>query len=134
MVWSNCSLEGSFHADYWFVSPFCANHAMLMNQIKCIDQSLNSSILSKLSPTSINKTGHVAVRPTLQLRDTQFDNIFAIGDVTDAKKQRNSRSAVEQAEIAAKNVVNSITGKELLTYNAQWWEVGIDLTLGLVCI
>lgn len=45
---------------------------------------------------------------------------------------RNSRSAMQQAEVAADNVLNSIERRRMVEYVPQWWERGIDLTLGLV--
>jgi NADH dehydrogenase FAD-containing subunit len=100
--------------------------------IRCVGQKPNSSILTNLSPSSIASTGHIAVNPNLQIRDPTFANIYAAGDITDAKEQRNSRSALEQAAVVAKNIVASIEGRSLIGYSPQWWETSIDLTLGTV--
>lgn len=39
---------------------------------------------------------------------------------------------MEQAEIGAKNGINLINGKSLVHYKPAWWEIGVDLTIGLV--
>lgn len=61
-----------------------------------------------------------------------MNNIFAAGDVVERNEARNGRSASEQAHVVAQNIVRTIKGKPLLTYNPQWWEAAIKLTLGLV--
>jgi NADH dehydrogenase FAD-containing subunit len=111
---------------------YYAGHPLLIIQIKCIGQYPASSILTNVLPLSITKTGYVSVRPTLQIRDDTLHHIYAIGDITDAAKQRNSISAMMQAEVATMNIINSIRGEDLIEYIPQWWEVGINLTLGLV--
>jgi hypothetical protein len=49
-------------------------------------------------------------------------------------RQKNSRAALDQATIAAGNVINIIKGKALLEYVPQWGESSINLTLGLVSL
>lgn len=72
------------------------------------------------------------MRPTLQLADSKYSNVFAAGDVVDINEARNGRSAVEQAQIVAQNIVRAIKHQELLEYQPKWWERAIKLTLGLV--
>lgn len=72
------------------------------------------------------------MRPTLQLADSKYSNIFAAGDVVDINDARNGRSAVEQAQVVAQNIVRAIKHQELLEYQPKWWERAIKLTLGLV--
>jgi NADH dehydrogenase FAD-containing subunit len=74
------------------------------------------------------------VKPTLQIQDDEIKNIYAAGDIAEAGGYGNSRSTMEQAEVAAGNIVLAIKGKPLVEYHAQWWEGGIDLTLGLVSL
>lgn len=72
------------------------------------------------------------MKPTLQIEDDELRNVYAAGDVAEAGGYGNSRSTMEQATVVADNIVLAIKGKPLTEYHAQWWEGGIDLTLGLV--
>ncbi|KKY25734.1 putative mercuric reductase [Phaeomoniella chlamydospora] len=99
--------------------------------IKCTGQKAASDILSDLSPSSISRTGEIKVRKTLQIADEKFSNIFAAGDVIESIRNKNSRTAMMQAHMVAENVLHAIKSQSLSEYTAQWWEAGIDLTLGL---
>lgn len=77
----------------------------------------------------------------MQLADADeiHGNIYAIGDVIElddgSSTARNARSATEQAEIAATNIVRCIKGQrqKQIHYRPQWWEGGTKVTMGLVC-
>lgn len=88
--------------------------------------------MAELAPGAISKSGYIKVKPTLQIGDDRFSNVYAVGDVAETNGYGNSRSTMEQAEVAARNVVLSIKEKPLVEYHPQWWEGGIELTLGLV--
>ncbi|OAA77917.1 FAD-dependent pyridine nucleotide-disulfide oxidoreductase [Akanthomyces lecanii RCEF 1005] len=101
--------------------------------INCTGQKPNSSILSTLSPTSISSSGYIKVKPTLQLLDENFQNIYSCGDVTDTDVPTpNARSAMQQSVVAAENILLAIEGKAPEhEYRHNWPESLIKLTLGL---
>jgi apoptosis-inducing factor 2 len=101
-------------------------------QIKSTGQGFASSLISRLTPTSISASGGIDILPTLQVKDPNFRNIFAIGDVVDFGRHLNSLSACFQADTAARNIVSAIAGSKMREYSPQWWENGIKLTLGIV--
>ncbi|PWY67137.1 FAD/NAD(P)-binding domain-containing protein, partial [Aspergillus sclerotioniger CBS 115572] len=47
--------------------------------VKCVGQRPNSGLVQEWSPLSVSETGHVRVRPTLQIADEAFDCIYAAG-------------------------------------------------------
>ncbi|PLB52193.1 putative mercuric reductase [Aspergillus steynii IBT 23096] len=98
---------------------------------KCIGQRPNSALIQALSPKSVSSSGHIRVRPTLQLADSTFDRIYAAGDVIELNCIRNARSAFEQARFVANNIVCSIRSKKQAEYRYGWWEGATKLTLGL---
>ncbi|KAI9934572.1 hypothetical protein ASPWEDRAFT_643910 [Aspergillus wentii DTO 134E9] len=98
--------------------------------IKCTGQTPNSSLLSSFSPSSISPSGHIKVRPTLQLSDTRYSHIYAAGDVIDMGNI-NGYGAVQQAQIVAQNIVSAIKKQEQREYRPQWWEGISKLTLGM---
>ncbi|KAK1139224.1 hypothetical protein N8T08_001154 [Aspergillus melleus] len=98
---------------------------------KCIGQRPNSALIQALSPKSVSASGHIRVRPTLQLADSTLDRIYAAGDVIELNSIRNARSAFEQARYVANNIVASIRSKKQAEYSYRWWEGATKLTLGL---
>ncbi|KAJ3499262.1 hypothetical protein NLG97_g465 [Lecanicillium saksenae] len=101
--------------------------------INCTGQKPNSSILSTLSPNSISSSGYIKVKPTLQLVDEKYQNIYSCGDVTDMDVPTpNARSAMQQSVVAAENILLAIDGKvPKHEYQHTWPESLIKLTLGL---
>ncbi|BCR89940.1 NAD(P)/FAD-dependent oxidoreductase [Aspergillus chevalieri] len=95
--------------------------------VKCIGQKPNSNLLS----SSVSPSGHIQVRPSLQLADPSLGSVYAAGDIIDRDIIKNGRAAIEQAQIVAQNIVRQIQGKQLVTYQAQWWEGATKLTMGL---
>jgi apoptosis-inducing factor 2 len=95
---------------------------------------VESSLLADLSPQSIASSGAISVRPTLQIKDTEFDNIYAIGDAVNFQRSLKSPSAMLQGRVAAYNIVAAISGHSMQTYTPEWWESTIELTLGIVSI
>jgi NADH dehydrogenase FAD-containing subunit len=86
---------------------------------------------------SISKeTSHVLVRPTLQIVDARFPNIFAAGDVAASGGPKMARAGYMQAHIVADNILSLIKGaKRLKVYKPmRWLEGSITLTLGKVCL
>ena len=73
------------------------------------------------------------MRPTLQLTDPAYQNVFAIGDVADTKNQKSARRAVQHAHVVAENIARLAAGgadAELSEYSQVPWR--ICLSLGLV--
>ncbi|TQV99344.1 mercuric reductase [Cordyceps javanica] len=101
--------------------------------INCTGQTPNSSILATLSPTSISPAGYIKVKPTLQLMDARFPNIYSCGDVTDTDVPTpNARAAMQQSVVAAENILLAVEGKAPQhEYRHSWPESFIKLTLGL---
>ncbi|KAI8627489.1 FAD/NAD(P)-binding domain-containing protein [Xylariaceae sp. FL1651] len=101
--------------------------------VKCAGQKPNSKLITELSPSSITATGHVLVKPTMQIKDDSLPNVYVCGDLAETHTPNpNSRSAMVQAIVAADNVVLAIEGYEPThIYRPQWIEGLIKLTLGL---
>ncbi|VUC25228.1 unnamed protein product [Clonostachys rosea] len=101
--------------------------------INCVGQKPSSDLIAQLSPASISTTGHIKVRPSLQVEGDGFSNIYACGDVADTKTPNpNARSASRQAVVVARNVLLETQGKlPEKTYENHWGDGLIKLTLGL---
>jgi NADH dehydrogenase FAD-containing subunit len=101
--------------------------------INCTGQKPASGLIEDFAPKTITSSGHIRVKPTLQIDDDSLPNIFVCGDVADTKvANMNSRIAGQQAEIAADNIVLAARGKKpSYTYEPGWAEQVIKLTLGM---
>ncbi|TWU75876.1 hypothetical protein ED733_005645 [Metarhizium rileyi] len=101
--------------------------------LNCTGQSPCSDVLRSLSPQSVSSDGHIQVKPTLQIADDEFPNIYACGDVTDTETPcPNARSAMRQAATVARNVLRVVDGKQPThVYRHHWVDSFIKLTLGL---
>ncbi|KAI1299673.1 Apoptosis-inducing factor 2 [Mortierella claussenii] len=55
-----------------------------------------------------SKTKAILVKPTLQLDNDAFSNIFAIGDVSKADPVPTGQAAISEGEVAARNIVKLI--------------------------
>ncbi|KAI1424261.1 hypothetical protein F5Y12DRAFT_459955 [Xylaria sp. FL1777] len=101
--------------------------------VKCMGQNPNSSLIAELSPKSVTASGHVLVKPTMQIDDESLSNVYVCGDVARTSTPNpNSRSARAQATVVADNVIQAIDGhKPTNKYKPQWLEGLIKLTLGL---
>ncbi|KAJ3005942.1 hypothetical protein HKX48_000383 [Thoreauomyces humboldtii] len=81
-------------------------------QIPCTGMTPNSSVLSTLSPSSVDPTTRlVRILPTLQIADTRFPNVFAGGDVVDSPDIKTGLSAFCHARVIAQNL-NKLTRGE----------------------
>ncbi|KAI1124876.1 hypothetical protein F5Y10DRAFT_268616 [Nemania abortiva] len=101
--------------------------------VDCTGQQPSSGIMSELSPMSISPSGHLRVKPSLQLADEKLPNVYACGDVADTRTPNpNARSAMRQASVVAENIL-SVTagGKPRHMYENNWADGVIKLTLGL---
>ncbi|KAI0404089.1 FAD/NAD(P)-binding domain-containing protein [Xylaria palmicola] len=101
--------------------------------VNCAGQKPNSALVAELSPGSITATGHVLVKPTMQIADESLPHIYVCGDVAESRAPNpNSRTARAQAAVAADNVILAVDGREPTEkYEPQWIDGLIKLTLGL---
>ncbi|KAJ7765027.1 FAD/NAD-P-binding domain-containing protein [Mycena maculata] len=81
-----------------------------ITQISCIGATPLSSPIESLSPDLIDKSGFIRVKPTLQIQDERYGNVFAIGDVAGTGANKNARSGAGQAQVAATNIKSLIRG------------------------
>lgn len=70
----------------------------------------NTSFLSSLGADTLTHTGHVKVKPTLQL--LSHPDIFALGDVLDINEQKQAAKVDGHAKVVAANVLSVLEGKE----------------------
>ncbi|KAJ3212446.1 hypothetical protein HDU67_003840 [Dinochytrium kinnereticum] len=82
-------------------------------QLMCTGLTPNSTLLSTISPTSIDpKTHQVLVKPTMQLQDPNHPNIFAGGDVTQTNDVKTAHSAWNHGWTCMGNIVALIKHRE----------------------
>ena len=107
---------------------------LTMSQVNCTGQAPSSSLLAAISPSSITTTNHIKTKPTLQVADNELSNVYACGDVTHVSaSNRNSRSAMRQAEVVADNILLAARGgSPHHVYRDHWTDATIKLTLGIV--
>lgn len=90
-------------------------------------KELDDQIADKL----IASNGFLRVRPTLQLLNPSYSNIFALGDIADTGAPKAARPGMMQADVVVENILALIDGKEP-TKNLEVGAAAIHLTLGLV--
>ncbi|KAI0423973.1 FAD/NAD(P)-binding domain-containing protein [Xylaria sp. FL1042] len=101
--------------------------------VNCAGQRPNSTLISELSPSSMTPSGHILVKPTMQIDNESLLNVYVCGDVAETNTPNpNSRTARVQATVVADNVTLAIDGhKPTNKYKINWLEGLIKLTLGL---
>lgn len=83
-------------------------------------------------PSVINPdNGFLRIRPTMQLLDKKYSNIFAVGDIADTGAQKAARPGSAQAAVVAKNILSLIEGKKAEDTFVKG-PGAIHLTLGMV--
>ncbi|KAI8894806.1 hypothetical protein BC833DRAFT_195451 [Globomyces pollinis-pini] len=81
--------------------------------IPCTGMSPNSELIAKLSPSSVDPNNkYVKVKPTLQLVDELYPNIFAGGDVCDIDQVKVGFAAFAHAYIIIENIFKLIRKNE----------------------
>ncbi|ETS85423.1 hypothetical protein PFICI_03448 [Pestalotiopsis fici W106-1] len=103
--------------------------------VPAVGQTPNTQFLSGLAPSSQDSlvnpaNGFIRVKPTLQLADPKYPNIFAVGDVADSGAHKAARPGGAQAAVLARNLVAMIEGKEP-SENIVVSPPAIHLSLGL---
>jgi NADH dehydrogenase FAD-containing subunit len=103
-------------------------------QVNCTGQKPSSELLRGIAPDALLESGHIRVKPTLQVDSPKLSNVYACGDVAQTGvRNPNARSAMKQAQFVADNITLAIRGQEpTYKYTPQWADSVIKLTLGLV--
>jgi NADH dehydrogenase FAD-containing subunit len=95
----------------------------------------NNQLLKDLDDATDDKliapNGFLRVRPTLQLLNPSYSNIFALGDIADTGAPKAARPGMMQADVVVENILSLIAGKEP-TKHLEVGPAAIHLTLGLV--
>ncbi|KAF4123586.1 NADPH-dependent 2,4-dienoyl-CoA reductase, sulfur reductase, or a related oxidoreductase [Geosmithia morbida] len=101
--------------------------------VNCGGQKPASQLLSDIAPNVISESGHIRIKPTLQVDDESLPKVYACGDVAETSvRNPNSRSAMRQAEYAADNIVLAALGRpQTNIYKIKWADGLTKLTLGL---
>lgn len=104
--------------------------------IRATGQIPNTQLLSTLPLSSTDSlinpvNGFIRVRPTLQLQDMKYSNIFAIGDIADSGAPKAARPAMQHVGVLARNVVAMIDGKQP-DQEINIEPAAIHMTMGLV--
>ncbi|KAI8348338.1 hypothetical protein B0O80DRAFT_390564 [Mortierella sp. GBAus27b] len=83
-------------------------------QILCTGMTPQSDLLGKLSPSSINPTNRlVKTKPSLQIADDNFPNIYTAGDVADLEDVKTGGAAWQQAEVCMRNICKMIANPDI---------------------
>ncbi|KAF9432450.1 hypothetical protein BGZ76_010794 [Entomortierella beljakovae] len=114
--------EGGFVDDFKMIKVSTKNGKEIECdlQILCTGMTPQSDLLAKLSPSSINPTNRlVMAKPTLQITDDEFPNIFTAGDVADLEDVKTGGAAWREAEVCMRNICKMIStpSKPLDTHN-----------------
>ncbi|KAJ6616673.1 hypothetical protein B0H10DRAFT_2164611 [Mycena sp. CBHHK59/15] len=99
--------------------------------VACIGAVPLSAPLLSLSSSSVDPVSKfILVKPTLQIVDPAFPNVFGIGDVAATGRNKAAAPRYHQAALAAHNIVNPISGS---SERAEYVPTvpGIHLAIGL---
>ncbi|EPE10139.1 amid-like nadh oxidoreductase [Ophiostoma piceae UAMH 11346] len=121
-----------YPTDGSIVNIECLNGTKIPADMVIVANGLRpqSEILRSLSSESINPDGFVSVKRTLQISDSRYPNIFAIGDIAATGAAKAARPAAKQAELVVENVDRILKNKSLEDYDGSDPH-GIHLTLGI---
>ena len=98
--------------------------------IVCTGQTPQSQVVHTLSPESVDESGFIKVKATLQIEDQRFPNVFALGDIAATKAQKAARPAKKQADVVAKNAIHLLNQEPLEKYEVTD-PAAIHLSLGI---
>lgn len=106
--------------------------------IRATGQKPNTQLINSLEPSTseplVNpKNGFIRVKPTMQLADPKYPNIFSVGDIADSGARKTVRAAIPQVSIIAQNIMQMIDGKEA-DNEFKPTPMGIHLSLGRVSL
>ncbi|KAB8070096.1 hypothetical protein BDV29DRAFT_198180 [Aspergillus leporis] len=95
------------------------------------NNSLIGDLTSSTSESLINPdNGFIRIRPTMQFKDEQYPNLFAVGDIADTGLRKAARPGSAQAAVIAKNIQAMIEGKKPEEVFPRM-PAAIHLTLGM---
>lgn len=99
-------------------------------------QTPNNGLVQDLVPSTteplINpNNGFIRIRPTMQFRDPQYSNLFAVGDIADTGLRKAARPGSAQAAVVAQNIQAMIEGRSPQETFPRM-PAAIHLTLGMV--
>ncbi|KAF9922367.1 hypothetical protein FBU30_007565 [Linnemannia zychae] len=81
-------------------------------QVLCTGMTPQSDLLSKLSPQSIDpKTRLVKAKPTLQIENDAFPNIYTAGDVANLEDVKTGGAAWRQGILCMENIIKMINAQ-----------------------
>ncbi|CAD0024563.1 unnamed protein product [Aureobasidium pullulans] len=92
--------------------------------------STDFALIRTLSPETIDDAGFVRVQRTLQISDTAYPNIFAVGDVADTGAHKAARPALRQAPVVVENIEHMTKDEPLERYEIAEGPA-IHLSLGI---
>lgn len=98
-------------------------------------QTPNSDLIQTLVPSTADplinpENGFIRIRPTMQLQDPLYRNIFAVGDIADTGLRKAARPGSAQAAVVARNIHALINGK-ITEETYPRMPAAIHLTLGM---
>ena len=89
----------------------------------CIGMTPNNALLKAYAPDCVSKeNGFIKVKPTMQIQDDKFHNIFAVGDVADHTDVKTGHFAWMQGLAALANIrkmIDGATQDELEPYKSK---------------
>lgn len=89
-----------------------------------------SWIISSLGDDVATETGHIHVRPTLQLN--KYPSIFALGDIINNPEQKQLAKSYAHAAVVAANITSLLNGAQpTKVYNGSMEMILV--TTGMVC-
>lgn len=95
------------------------------------NNDLMKTLTSSTADSLINPdNGFIPIRPTMQLQDPMYQNMFAVGDIADTGLRKAARPGSAQAAVVAQNIQALIEGRKAEeTYPRM--PAAIHLTLGM---
>ena len=99
-------------------------------QISARGPSPNTAFVASLGTSTLNASGYIKVKPTLQLVD--YPRIFAAGDVIEWPEQKQAAKVASHAGVVVRNALNVLAGKSGTLVNYQGSPELIIITNGRV--
>lgn len=101
-------------------------------------QRPNNSLVAGLESSSgvsvVNPgNGMIRVRPTLQFIDSEYDHLFAVGDIADTGAHKAARPGMVQADVVTANI-KALLEKQEPKEKFSVTPAGIHMTLGMVSL
>ncbi|KAG0052332.1 hypothetical protein BGZ83_002725 [Gryganskiella cystojenkinii] len=108
--------EGGFKHDFEMIKVATKNGKEIESdlQILCTGMTPQSDLLGELSPSSVNPTNRlVKIKPSLQIADDNFLNIFSAGDVADLDVVKTGGASWGQADTCMRNICKMIANPKI---------------------